>query len=164
MKIKKPEWRLTKGEPIIEFILRPASAFVDALKEKGMDPPEPVLVRGIIDTGFTGGLVIQKSLVKGWGLKCRNFNEFSLPQESGRFFDPSYAWEAPVGIKFQNCSHNGKNVLLDPIPATLAEIIIDENAQAVIGQEILMACTFVFYGPKSFFKLEFSNNFELPQI
>jgi hypothetical protein len=162
MKIKKIEWPLTGLEPIINFTLLPPSGFVDALKAAKLDPPEPVNVRGIIDTGFTGGLVIQKSLVKGWGLKSRNFNEFSIPQDSSRFFDPCYAWESDVAVKFTKCSHEAKNVLLDPIPATLAEIVNDDNAQAVIGQEILSICTFVYCGPKLFFKFEFSHNFEIP--
>ena len=153
--MKRITTKLTNFEPIINLLLQPASAFSDALKAAGKTPPAPVSVRALIDTGFTGGLAIEQSLVKSWELKPRNWNKVTVPkEESGRFYD-TFAWEADVAIKFLSGRRSGGNVLLDPVPATLMEFVDSNNVQALIGQEILQVAVFSYDGLHRVFSLNF---------
>jgi len=156
--MKKLVRPLTNFEAVIELIVQPPSAFSTALKADGKEPPKPIKILALIDTGFTCGLAIEQSVLEGWGLKIRNFNRVSLPREEGRLYS-SYAWEADVAIKFLDASPKGENVLIDPIPATILEFVADDNVKAIIGQELLQTAIFVYNGPKGNFSLEFSKRF-----
>lgn len=152
--MKKLQLFLTEHEPIIEFYLQPSSAFLGAVKAAGRTPPTPIKVRGLIDTGFTGGLAVDSSLVKPWGLVTRNFNRVSLPREDDRFHN-SYVWEVDLALKFNNVFPDGGNIMMDPIPASLMEFTDAKYSQALIGQEVLQMATFIYNGPKRSFSLAF---------
>ena len=150
---------LTLQEPLIKIELYPATAFSRVLQESGEQVPKSILINGLIDTGFTGGLAIDSELIKNWGLRTRNFNEVSLPRDHGPQFFRSYAWEADVAVKFFDVAKGGGNIKLDPIAATFLDLAPGQGFQAIIGQEILQTTVFVYNGPKNCFTLEFSRKY-----
>jgi len=157
--MKQITYSLTDHEPIIDFILRPSSKFAETLEGLGKPVPKPVKVRGLVDTGFSGGLFIDQSLVKGWGLITRNFNQVSsLRPDDGRIYH-TYAWEVTVSIKFESEASDVQNILIDPIPATLVEFADIKQTAALIGREILQATTFLYDGTKQSFTIGFSDSF-----
>jgi predicted aspartyl protease len=159
--MRRVTYPLTNYEAIIELLLQPPTALIEVLKAQGKKVPAPKQIRALLDTGFTGGLAIEQSLTKDWPLKIRNFNRIAVPREdAGRFYD-SFVWEADVAVKIINASAAGKNILLDPIPATLMEFVDSGNIQALIGQEILQAASFHYDGPKGIFSIAFSSQYEV---
>ena len=141
--MKKFNWPLTENEPVIDVQIRPSLAFAKALQEAGKKPIEPVTVRGLIDTGFTGGIMLAESIVADWKLKPRNFNRITIPRDQEGNFYETFMWEAELAVKFLKSSDDGRNILIDPIPVTLVEFVHSPNSQALIGQEILQAAIFV---------------------
>lgn len=158
--------QLTDGEPIIEVILQPFSAYVVAIRARNeqllrADPkakpdpiPQPVSVPALIDTGFTGGLMICESLIKSWQLKSRSWSELGFPRDGEERYFALYAWDVDIGIKLPKCSHNGGNVLIETY-ATMVEMVNSKNSKVLIGQQILQSAIFVYNGPKNYFTLTF---------
>lgn len=146
--------KFTQGEPIIEVILQPTTAYAVVLKATGETVPGPIKVPALIDTGFTGGLMIAESLVKGWRLKSRGWSQMGFPRDQEPRYFALYAWDVDIGIKFPKCSHDGRNVLIET-SATLVEMVNSKNSQVLIGQQILQMSVFVFSGRKEYFSLTF---------
>lgn len=146
---------ILQGEPLIDFVLCPTAAFVGALKRA--DPrasiPKPVKVRALIDTGFKGGLFIKRSLVADWGLKARNFSQVIGLKPDGEGYYDYYAWEADVAMRFEPPS--ARNVLIDPVPASMIELEEKGYFSAIIGCQILQMTTFVYDGPRRTLKFSF---------
>jgi predicted aspartyl protease len=158
--MKTITWKLTNHEPIIEFTVGVTSAHEAALKRAGETTPKPVKVRGLIDTGFTGGLAIDYSLVARLQLKRRDFSRiWCLRDGETKFYETTFAWDSDVAIKFLCSSQDGQNILVDPIPAVLLEFFGNQSVQALIGREVLQAAEYVFNGPKQFCSLTFSDEF-----
>ena len=155
---KSKPFRLTSLEAILPIEVGPAGDYVAALKAEGLSAPSPIKLHALIDTGFTGGLVVQADCIYPWKLKMRNYNEVHLPRDHGPKFYRSYAWEADLAVRFLGAAKGSSNVEVDPIPATLLELA-DEGFQAIIGLEVLQAAVFVYNGPTDSFILEFSNKF-----
>jgi hypothetical protein len=150
---------LSNFEPIISLYLQPPAAYVRALEARKEQAPNPVLIKALIDTGYTGGLAIDHNVVAGWGLKTRNFNRITVPQDSNPRFFETYVWETDVAIKFICNLNTGNNILIDPIPASLVELFDHNDVEAIIGQEILLGGVFHYNGPKNQFSLGFSDAF-----
>ena len=151
---KKTFIKLTNGEPIIDIVLRPTEAYIGALKAANKPVPADLHLSGLIDTGFTGGLMVAESAIKSLGLKTRGWSQVGYPQEADPRYFSTYVWDVDIGIKFQNCSHNGGNVLIDTF-ASMVEFVNDKNSQVLIGQKVLQFAIFFYNGPKDYFTLEF---------
>jgi hypothetical protein len=146
---------MSEHEPVVDLLVGVPSAFRKNLVKQAMPIPEPVKLRALIDTGFSGGIMIDESSVKGFGLKPRNFCKIAFPSSPNRAYE-SFLWETDLSITFINPAQGGRNVRIDPIPATLVEFInAGKNVQALIGQEILQVCVFTYDGKRGIIKLTF---------
>jgi hypothetical protein len=124
------------------------------LKAEGQPVPAPITVQALIDTGFTGTLMVAESLVKSWRLKSRDWSQIGFPRDQEPRYFALYAWNVDIGIKFPKCSHDGGNVLIET-SATLVEMINSKNSNVLIGQQILETALFIHDGPKDCFNLTF---------
>jgi hypothetical protein len=146
--------KLIQGEAIFEVTLQPTAAFKAALEAAGVKPPTPIKVPALIDSGFSGGLMIAESLIKDWQLKTRGWSEVGFPRsEEDRYF-ALFAWDVDIGIKFPKCSHDGGNVLIET-SATMVEMVKSKNSQILIGQQILQMAVFTYNGREDSFDLTF---------
>ena len=158
--------KLTDGEPILEVWLQPFGAYAAALKAKNdqilktnpnakVDPvPSPIKVQALVDTGFTGGLMICESLIKTWQLKSRDWSEIGFTRDNETRYFALYAWDVDIGIKFPKCNHDGGNVLIET-SATQVELVNSKNSKVLIGQQILQTAMFIYNGRKNYFSLSF---------
>ena len=106
----------------LTFQIRPSAAFAKALHEAGKKSIEPVTVRGLIDTGFTGGIMLSESIVAGWNLKPRNFNRITIPRDQEGNFYETFMWEADLAVKFIKSSDEAKKRSDRPDPGDLGRI------------------------------------------
>jgi hypothetical protein len=150
-----------KNEPIIEFYVCPSPEWTSVKRKENPNfaVPNPIKVRGLIDTGFDGGLLIHQPLLRPWGLKTRNFVKITSIKASTEGFFGEYAWETDLCLRFEIGNSRQGNVQIDLIPATLVEFMNVESYTAIIGCQILQSCTFVYDGPKMRFTLAFHKQF-----
>lgn len=146
--------KLIQGEAIIEVTLQPTAAFKEALEAEDVKSPTPIKVPALIDSGFSGGLMIAESLVKGWQLKARGWSEVGFPRDQEDRYFALFAWDVDIGIKFPKCSQDGRNVLIET-SATMVEMVNSKNSQILIGQQILQLAMFTYNGREDSFDLTF---------
>jgi hypothetical protein len=147
--------KLTQGEAIINVTLQPTTAFMGALKAAKITPPSILEeMPALIDTGFSGGLMIAESLIKNWQLKKRGWSEVGFPRDEQDRYFALFAWDVDIGIKFLKCSYEGGNVLIET-SATMVEMLRSKDVQILIGQQILQKAVFTYNGPDDSFTLEF---------
>ena len=146
-------------EPIIDFFICPSSAYLAALHKSNPNAEihKPIKVRGLIDTGFEGGMLIHAPLLKSWGLKTRNFVAINSISAGGVGFFGEYAWETELGMRFEIANPRHPNIHIESVPATLVEFMGTDSYNALIGCQILQRCTFVYDGPKKELTLAFHN-------
>jgi hypothetical protein len=147
---------LSELEPIVYLLVGVSSIHRKNLQKSGMQIPVPVKIRALIDTGFSGGIMINETCVREFGLKAMKFNKIDLPLGKEEHYFAFYAYDVDVSITFLNPSKGGTNVLIDPVSATLVEFTNSASgAQALIGQGILRACVFTYDGECGVCKLTF---------
>jgi predicted aspartyl protease len=146
---------LSGGKAIVDLLVGVSCGYREAMQRAAMPIPEPVKLRALIDTGFTGGLAVDQDSIKGLRLQFRNFNRVSLPSISSRFFE-TYEWEVDVSMRLVASESKGTDIVIDPIAATVLELVPEMHGiQALIGQEILQVCILTIDGRRGVFKLTF---------
>ena len=149
-------YALSEGEPIVDLLVGIPSAFRRNLQSSGRPIPVPVKLRAVIDTGFSGNILINETCVKQFGLKPKGWNKVGFPRDKEERYFALYAWEIDLSIKFPNPTRGGTSILIDPVSAIVVELINSASgAQALIGQGILQACVFTYDGNRGVLKLTF---------
>lgn len=138
---------LTNGEAIIDAWVGVETALADALQREGKPVPEPIAIKGCLDTGAEGEL-IDYALVERLGLKCAGYTRI---YSTGDGFKIAGLYGISVKIKMLK----GRNLLFDPVRA-VAVIGVKKQLgfDALIGRDILTQLDFHFIGPEGKFTLE----------
>jgi hypothetical protein len=148
-------YTLSEGEPIVDLLVGVPSDFRRNLQTSGRPIPVPIKLRALIDTGFSGGIIINETCVREFGLKSKGWSEVGFPRDREDRYFALYAWEVDLSITFPNPARGESNILIDPVSATVVEFINSSKAQALIGQGILQACVFTYDGNHGILKLTF---------
>jgi hypothetical protein len=139
---------ISTGGPILEFYVGVSLPRSNALKAAGMDVPQPVLVRGLIDTGASCTSV-DPTVLKSLKLSPTGTIHVHTPSTvSGK---PHLASQYDISVLL----HHPKLTWHYHAIAVIESDLAHQGIQALIGRDILLNCLFAYDGQAQTFCLAF---------
>lgn len=143
--------RLLSRGPLIEVRIATTRAYREVLEEAGLEVPEPMLVRGLVDTGASL-TCIDKKVIDQLGLKPTGATDMLTPSTGSghvtvQLYDVSVSLlgssPAEGALTFQSCS------------VAETELFEKQNYHALIGRDLLSRCLLVYNGKEKTFTLAY---------
>jgi hypothetical protein len=139
---------ISAGGPIVEFFVGVSVPRANALRATGAPVPNPVLVRGLIDTGASCTSV-DPSILNSLNLSPTGTIPVHTPSTvSGQ---PHLANQFDISVIF----HHPKLTWQFHAIAVIQSELAHQGYQALIGRDILANCLFTYDGQGQFFCLSF---------
>ena len=136
--------------PILEALVSISSARLAAIKRAGKQPPPPIPVRALLDTGASC-TCIEPSILQALNLEPRGQTSAFTPSSGAK---PVACFQYDVGLVIPSggvafVTHN----LL--VIEAVADSLHPQGIQALIGRDILKHCLLNYNGVVDFFTLAY---------
>jgi hypothetical protein len=133
--------------PLLDFLIGISAPRADVLKAAGQLVPQPVPLRGLIDTGASCTCV-DPALILPLGLTATGNVQVHTPSTQGSAHSCSQ-----YDVSF--LIHHPRNSPVVPAIPVLATLLASQGIQALIGRDVLSMCLLVYDGTAGTFSLSF---------
>lgn len=140
--------QVTPAGPIIEAFVGVSIPRREALLAAGQTVPNPIHIRGLLDTGASGTCV-DPSVLAALGLTPTGTVPVSTPTTGAT---PVVVDQYDIGLIIP--AGNGQPLLSQTLPVVASELLAAQGFHALIGRDILSQCVFVYNG-SGFFTLSY---------
>ena len=139
--------QITNGGPILDVLIGVSHARAQALQQAGQLVPNPIQIRGLIDTGASC-TCIDPGVLNALNLAPTGVTPMLTPSTGAQ------AHHANVYDVSLHLLHPAITLTLQNVPVAEAQLSI-QGIQALIGRDILRSCLFVYDGQSGIFTLAF---------
>lgn len=134
--------------PIVSAYVGVSRPRADALVAAGQVPPQPIQIRGLLDTGASN-TAIDPTVLTALGLTPTGTAQVNTPTTGAA---PQTVDQYDVGFVIP--SPNGAPLFSQTLPVFASHLFAAQGIHALIGRDILSQCVFVYNG-SGFFTLSY---------
>lgn len=141
-----------RGGPILNVVLGASEARIAALTAANVPVPNPVPIRGLLDTGASGTCIDPAILVGNLGLTPRGQIDAFTPSTGTT---PHKADLYDVSLRILAATSNDPQLYHGTIPVMASDLFAAQGIHALIGRDVLAGCLLVYNGATGLFTLAF---------
>ena len=138
---------IAAGGPVVELRVGVSLSRANALRQAGLDVPQQMAIRGLIDTGASC-TCIDPGCLSFLGLQPTGQTVVHTPTTGGT---PHPCNQYDVSIMLL---HPGLTLTFGVVPVIASDLSL-QGIDALVGRDILVRCLFVYDGPANMFSLAF---------
>jgi hypothetical protein len=139
--------QIAPGGPLLDFRIGVSQARAQALQQSGLPIPQPLQIRGLVDTGASCSCV-DPSALQGLGLTPTGQSPMLTPSTGTQ---PHYANVYDVSLILV---HPALQLTMGNVAVAESELMV-QGIQALIGRDVLKNCLLVYDGALGVFTLSF---------
>jgi Aspartyl protease len=139
------------GGPILSGYIGVSQARASALIAAGQAVPNPVQIRGLVDTGASGTCV-DPSVLTTLGLTPTGSITVNTPSTGSQ---PHVADQYDVSLMIPGSLPTHPPLSIGNLPVLCSELLAQQGFHALIGRDILSICLLSYNGPAGFFTLAY---------
>ena len=140
-------FQIAPGGPLLDIAVGVSQPRAEALTANNQPVPQPLPVRGLIDTGASC-TCIDPAILQGLGLTPTGTVSIATPSTGNQ---PHYCDQYDVSITLLHPIFQYTFLIVPVIEANLSA----QGIQALIGRDVLKNCLFVYDGTAGIFTLAF---------